>query len=162
MQINRILKVKFDLSCPINPENNSDLDLCSLHLWSKFDDPSLNGRWVIMRTGSKLGKVLLLYTLKLNFTLKVKVNHPPPHHHPPPTTHHHHHHPPPPHPTSNKRDLNKGLYIYGPNYLVILAWTNDGFTIPEGQNFNMFKHVINYRIHNNVHTLQNNSDLVSW
>ena len=34
----------------IVPQNNRDLNQGLLHLWSKFDDPSLKGLWVIART----------------------------------------------------------------------------------------------------------------
>ena len=44
MQINRISKiVRFDMSNSINPQNNRDLNQGTLHLWSKFGDPSLKG-----------------------------------------------------------------------------------------------------------------------
>ena len=35
-------EVKYDLSSPINPQNNRDLNHGILHLWPKFGDPSLN------------------------------------------------------------------------------------------------------------------------
>ena len=38
----------------IIPKNNRDLNQGVLHLWSKFADPSLNERWVIVRTSSWL------------------------------------------------------------------------------------------------------------
>ena len=38
----------------IIPKNNRDPNQGVLHLWSKFGDPSLNGRWVIVRTSSWL------------------------------------------------------------------------------------------------------------
>ena len=38
----------------IIPKNNRDLNQGVLHLWSKFGDPSLNGRWVIVQTSSWL------------------------------------------------------------------------------------------------------------
>ena len=36
------------------PKNNRDPNQGVLHLWSKFGDPSMNGRWVIVRTSSWL------------------------------------------------------------------------------------------------------------
>ena len=54
MQINRILIIKFDLSHPINPQNNRDVNQGILHLWPKSGDPSLN-RWIL--------------TLKLNLVI---------------------------------------------------------------------------------------------
>ena len=38
----------------INPKNNRNLNQGDLHLWSKFGNPSLNERWVIVRTSSWL------------------------------------------------------------------------------------------------------------
>ena len=40
----------------IAPQNFGELNQGILHLWSKFDDPSLNGWWVMVRTSSKWGK----------------------------------------------------------------------------------------------------------
>ena len=42
----------------IIPKNNRDLNQGVLHLWSKFADPSLNERWVIVRTSSWLTHTL--------------------------------------------------------------------------------------------------------
>ena len=53
------LNFKFDLSSPIHPQNNSDLNQGILHLWPKFGDPSLNRWWVIAQTNSKWGKFWL-------------------------------------------------------------------------------------------------------
>ena len=58
---------KFDFLSQIWPwgsrsiatQNNRDLNLCILHLWSKFGFPSLNGWWVMVRTSSKWGKFWL-------------------------------------------------------------------------------------------------------
>ena len=49
-------QVKFDLADQIrsSPKNNRDPNQGVLHLWSKFGDLSLNGRWIIMQTSSWL------------------------------------------------------------------------------------------------------------
>ena len=43
----------------IAPQNIKDLNLGILHLWSKFDDPSLYGWWVMVRKSSKWDKFWL-------------------------------------------------------------------------------------------------------
>ena len=137
------------MSCSINPQNNRDLNQGILHLWSKVGGPSLNGWWVIARTSSKWGK----FWLKLNLTLKVKVNHP-----------------------KNNRDLNQGLlhpwFKFGDpswnGWWVMsrtISWLThrrthththrqtQATTIPEGQNW---PRVIKPQNHgkNNVHRLK--------
>ena len=47
--------------------------LTTLHLWSKFGDPSLNRWWVMVLISSKWGKFWLFM---LNLALKVMINHP--------------------------------------------------------------------------------------
>ena len=37
-----------------SPQKKGDRNQVGLHLWSKFDDPSLNGWWVIAQTSSEL------------------------------------------------------------------------------------------------------------
>ena len=100
MQINRIFlhKVKFDLSSPINLQNNRDLNQGILHLWPKFDDSRLNRWWVSARTSSKWGKFWLwslIWPWRSGSITPKTIG-----------------------------ILTKVFYIYGTN-LVILAWTGD-------------------------------------
>ena len=48
-KLNLTLKIKVD-----HPQKQKGPNQGVLHLWSKFGDPSLNGRWVIVRTSSWL------------------------------------------------------------------------------------------------------------
>ena len=86
----------------IAPQNNRDLNQVILHPWSKFDDPTLNGLWVMMWKSSKWARFLLF---KLNLTLKIKVDCQPPT-------------PPPPTPPPTTGSLIKVLCISGLNLVI--------------------------------------------
>ena len=79
-----------------------DLKSAKMHLWPKYGNPDFNRWWLMARTTHKF-KMGQVFTLKLNFTLKVKVSH---FQSPPKTI----------------EILTKVFYTFGPN-LAILAWT---------------------------------------
>ena len=55
LKMGQNLTFKFNLTLKIKVDHpHRDPNQGVLHLWSKFGDPSLNGRWVIMRTSSWL------------------------------------------------------------------------------------------------------------
>ena len=62
------LKIKFN-----RPQNNRDLNQGILHTWSKYGDPSLDGRWVMMQNA----QIWVHFDFQVKFDLECQGHSPP-------------------------------------------------------------------------------------